>query len=147
MKALKILLILISLAIATTTMAVEYKLYQTSSKSFKSVSTSGNASASVGVSSPATTSSSSYGMSSVPVISFQSTSVMQGIGSFLPQAAITGVNTTYDDYQDPTNGSSGTRPMDNADPFPNPVGDALLPLLLMSAGYAVFVARKKRQTE
>lgn len=74
---------------------------------------------------------------------------MMGSGSHLPQAAIEGVTTTYtpsgphrvleeDDRED----AEGTG--SNADPFPDPIGDAILPLALLAAAYLVFVARKKR---
>lgn len=90
-----------------------------------------------------------------PQLQMQSTSVMMGSGSHLPQAAIEGVTTTYtpsasnapsgphraldkDDIEDA--GGTGS----NADPYPDPIGDAILPLALLAAAYLLFLARKKR---
>lgn len=90
-----------------------------------------------------------------PQLQMQSTSIMMGSGSHLPQAAIEGVTTTYtpgasnvpsgphraldnDDRED----AEGTG--SNADPFPDPIGDAILPLLLLAVGYVAIVTRKKR---
>jgi hypothetical protein len=83
-----------------------------------------------------------------PQLQMQSTSIMAGSGSHLPQAAIEGVTTTYtpggphraldnDDIEDA--GGTGS----NADPYPDPIGDAILPLALLAAAYMLFLARKK----
>jgi hypothetical protein len=86
-----------------------------------------------------------------PKASMHSTSTMPLSGSNLPQAAVNGTYTTYDQ----TNAPSGPRRIidedDEKDKEDNgwaepglPLGDALLPLLLLAAGYAVYVARRKR---
>ena len=84
-----------------------------------------------------------------PEAQMQSTSVMQGSGSNLPNAAVQGVSTTYDNSMPDKRNVSGPRrsgrPGDNADPVPDPIGDAVLPLLLLALSYMVMrVARKRR---
>ena len=83
---------------------------------------------------------------SVPRAQMQSTSSMIASGSTLPFAAAAGVTTTYDNMAPVTitlQQKSG-RPGDWEDPMDDPLGDAVLPLLLLAAGYVVFVARKRR---
>jgi hypothetical protein len=86
-----------------------------------------------------------------PEACMHTTSAMQLSGTTLPQAAATGAYTTYDQ----TNAPSGPRRIidedDKEDKEDNdwaepglPLGDAVLPLLLLAAGYAVYVARRKR---
>ena len=86
-----------------------------------------------------------------PQLQMQSTSIMMGSGSHLPQAAIEGVTTTY--TPGASNVPSGphraaadddTPPQENP-PGPNedPIGDAILPLALLAAAYVLFLARKK----
>lgn len=86
-----------------------------------------------------------------PQLQMQSTSIMMGSGSHLPQAAIEGVTTTY--TPGASNVPSGphrgkadddTPPQENP-PGPNedPIGDAILPLALLAAAYMLFLARKK----
>ena len=82
---------------------------------------------------------------SVPRAQMQSTSSMIASGSTLPFAAAAGVITTYDNMAPVTitpQQKSG-RPGDWKEPG-LPLGDAVLPLLLLAAGYVVFVARKRR---
>ena len=93
-----------------------------------------------------------------PCAQMRSTSAMQGVSSTLPQAAISGTYTTYDS----NNPYSSTAPLhgpkkaaakeddeedmppaDPNGPMEDPLGDALLPLLLLAAGYVVFLARKR----
>ena len=86
-----------------------------------------------------------------PEVCMHSTSAMQLSGSSLPQAAVTGVSTTYDQSA----AMSGPRrviadddeeekPEGWDDPFYDPLGDALLPLLLLAAGYAICAWRKNK---
>jgi hypothetical protein len=90
-----------------------------------------------------------------PYAQMRSTSAMKGISSNLPQAAVSGAYTTYD--SDSPSLLSGpkkaaakeddeedTPPADPPGPMENPIGDAVLPLLLLAAGYVFFIARKRR---
>lgn len=87
-----------------------------------------------------------------PQLQMQSTSIMMGSGSHLPQAAIEGVTTTY--TPSASNIPSGphrgkaedddTPPQDPPGPNEDPIGDAILPLALLAAAYLLFLARKKR---
>ena len=90
-----------------------------------------------------------------PYAQMRSTSAMKGISSTLPQAAITGAQTTYDSSsfygaktpsRGPKKGAAegDTPPTDPNGPMENPLGDALFPLLLLAAGYVFFIARKRR---
>lgn len=85
-----------------------------------------------------------------PCAQMQSTSIMMGSGSHLPQAAIAGVTTTY--TPGASNVPSGphrakeegdTPPSDPNGPMEDPIGDAILPLALLAAAYVLFLARKK----
>ena len=145
---MKYILLVICVACTSTMMAVDYKLHQTSS--FKSTSSTRFYNGSSVGSAIAHTK-----VASVPTASFQSTSAMSGTGSALPQAAVSGAYTTYD-----SNSSYGTTttprgprkaaeegdtpPADPNGPYENPLGDAVLPLLLLAAGYGFFIARKRR---
>ena len=86
-----------------------------------------------------------------PQLQMQSTSIMMGSGSHLPQAAIEGVTTTY--TPGASNIPSGPHrgkadgddtPSDPPGPNEDPIGDAILPLALLAAAYVLFLARKKR---
>lgn len=89
-----------------------------------------------------------------PSATMRSTSVMQGVSSTLPQAAISGTHTTYDSNS-PYNSTISSRgpkkaaeegdtpPADPNGPMENPLGDAILPLLLLAAGYVFFIARRR----
>ena len=88
-----------------------------------------------------------------PEAQMHSTSVMQGSGSTLPSAAITGVSTTYS----PANASSRPRRIGENDGFedeedpdkpgePFPLGDAALPLALMACAYLILRATRKRKS-
>ena len=93
-----------------------------------------------------------------PCAQMRSTSAMQGVSSTLPQAAISGTYTTYDSNnpysstapsQGPKKAASDedegdTPPADPNGPMEDPLGDAVLPLLLLAAGYGFFIARKRR---
>ena len=90
-----------------------------------------------------------------PSTEFQSTSSMVGSGSPLPQAAQTGVYTTYDIGSPSRMGKPGIRRDDNnGDGFeddedpdlpgqPYPIGDGVWVLLAFAAGYAVYCIRRK----
>lgn len=84
-----------------------------------------------------------------PTVQMHSTSAMMSSGSELPQAAVTGVSTTYTSdgvgsSYTPTGPQRGSenRPGDNAEPFP--VGDTpWLLMLLLAGGYAIYVGKKQ----
>lgn len=85
-----------------------------------------------------------------PQLQMQSTSIMAGSGSHLPQAAIEGVTTTYTPGASnipsgPHRGKADddTPPSDPNGPMEDPIGDAILPLALLAAAYVLFLARKK----
>ena len=155
MKTMKYILLVICVACASTTMAVDYKLHQTSSANFKSTSTSGycigKETMSIRVSRL-----SSNGMISAPIASFQSTSAMPRLGSSLPQAAFSGATTTCESAN-PTisgprrigggNSGGGDGPENPDDVWATPIGNTLRPLLLWAAGYIIYIARRKSTPE
>ena len=143
MKTMKYILLVICVACASTMMAVDYKLHQTSSATFKSTSTSGYSGAGIGEGK--TRSVSTYvqkggcttAVASTP--SFRSTSAMPTIGSSLSSA----VTMVVDEPETTvTSGPKRARPEDWEDPYLDPLGDAVLPLLLLAAGYAIYLRRK-----
>lgn len=83
-----------------------------------------------------------------PTVQMHSTSAMMSSGSELPQAAVTGVSTTYTSNgvgstYTPTGPQrdGGNRPGDNAEPYP--LGDTpWLLMLLLAVGYALRVGKK-----
>lgn len=141
MKTMKYILLVICVACASTMKAVDYKLHQTSSATFKSTSTSrysgaGTIGGTRSVSAPA---QGGGAMLSVPSVSFRSTSAMPSTGSSLSSA----VTMVVDEPETTvTSGPKRARPEDWEDPFLDPLGDAVLPLLLLAAGYAIYLRRK-----
>ena len=89
-----------------------------------------------------------------PTTQMQSTSVMPSTGSSLPISAVSGVSTTEGNNScgmtgprrigGGNSGGGDDGPEDNEDPWKTPLGDALLPLLLLASGYGFFIARKRR---
>ena len=89
-----------------------------------------------------------------PVVQMHSTSAMMGSGSELPQAAISGVSTTYSSST--YGGVSGPKrigggdgggqeedPENQEDVYDNPLGDTpWLLMLLLALGYALRVGKK-----
>ena len=95
-----------------------------------------------------------------PQAEFHSTSSMVTSGSTLPQAAQSGAYTTYDYGYNPSRANKpGLRREDldgdgfedeefgehGDDPYADPIGDALLPLLLMAFAFGTFVALKRKR--
>ena len=88
----------------------------------------------------------------MPEARMYSTSAMLGSGSSLPLAAVTGTTTTYDDSAQAMSGPRRIIGDDDKDDKEDngwaepgvPLGDAVLPLLLLAAGYLLLVARKRR---
>ena len=144
MKTMKYILLIICVVCASTVMAVDYKLHQTSSAIFKSTSTSGYSSAGTigGTRSVSAPARGGGAMLSVPSVSFRSTSAMPSTGSCLSSTTTTVVVDEPETTVTP--GPKRARPEDWNDPYDNPLGDAVLPLLLLAAGYVFFIARKRR---
>ena len=73
-------------------------------------------------------------------------------GSTLPQAAVDGPTTTYDEGSSHKGGirkigggNTGGGPDDREDPYADPIGDAALPLALLACAYLIMrVVRKRR---
>ena len=134
MKTMKYILLIICVVCASTMMAVDYKLHQSSS--FKSTSSTQFYSGSgVGVTLASTT------VATVPTVEFHSTSAMPSVGSSLsttPNIAVDDAGMTV------TPGPKRARPDDWNDPYKDPIGDAVLPLLLLAAAYGIYLRRKNR---
>lgn len=93
-------------------------------------------------------------LSQYPAVQMQSTSSMVSSGSTLPQAAITGVHTTYDS---PTGGPR--RSKKEVDPFgeetigdvtnpqqpSTPIGDGTWFLMFMAMMFGLFIAMKRKK--
>jgi hypothetical protein len=78
--------------------------------------------------------------SQMPTLPFESTSTMSLSGTQLPNASEEGVDIVSAPVTGPHRVGPGNPP---ADPFDEPVGDAILPLLLLAVGYVAIVTRKK----
>lgn len=76
--------------------------------------------------------------SQMPILPFESTSSMPMSGTQLPNAAEDGVSIV----DQPTKGPHRV-PALPTEPFLDPIGDAVLPLLLLAVGYVAIVTRKK----
>ena len=92
------------------------------------------------------------GTAQLPEVEMHSTSTMAYSGSTLPQAAATGTVLTsetpgsYSQIRLHGGQPRRSRPGDNEDPYKNPVGDALWPLLALASVYALLrVYRRKRR--
>lgn len=144
---MKYIMVIVLLASSVVAWSVEYSLHQTSNASFKSIGAlsvgttsigGGNVRGNVGA----------VTFAAIPIVNFQSTSTMPMSGSTLPNAAKKMV--LVDDAQGANENSSDVvgprkaRPEDWENPYEDPLGDALLPLLLLVAGYGLFVARKRK---
>ena len=74
-------------------------------------------------------------------------------GSSLPNAAVTGTSTTYDDQSNGRpgqirriGGNTSGGSDDREDPYKDPIGDAMIPLMLLAGAYLgmrVFLKRKR----
>ena len=147
MKTMKYILLIICVSCATTLMAVDFKLHQMSSANFSSTSAF-NRSATRNVGGGSKTMSTSAGQvglvcTAMPTTSFRSTSAMPSVGSSL--ATVTSVGPSAEEEGSAPSGpkrvSPGTPP---GDPMEDPIGDAVLPLLLLAAGYCFFIVPKRR---
>ena len=88
-----------------------------------------------------------------PTCEFRSTSTMVTSGSTLPQAAVSGVYTTYDTrttggYYGPRrvgeNGGFDEEDEPDTPDVPFPIGDAVIPMMLMVMGYGLYVYRRRK---
>ena len=150
MKTLKYILLILLLNSSMLLMA--YPLHQTSSASYKSVGSGGVGSVGVvgesfrGSANTMNTAGAATSMAT-PMANFRSTSTMSASGTSLPNAAATGVVITSGET-DSTDAPAGPRRVGPntppKDPLQDPLGDAVLPLLLLAAGYVFFIARKRR---
>lgn len=81
-------------------------------------------------------------------MTFQSTSAMRGSGSTYSSSPMLDAEglATNEKTSEVTEANSGPRRIRPTIPEgnPTPIGDALLPLLLMAVGYAVLLYRKRR---
>ena len=79
------------------------------------------------------------GLAQQPQAQMQSTSVMQGAGSTLPQAAVTGVYTTEQTARPASTpgGPRKERPGDWDNPYPDPLGDVMWPMMALACAYAL----------
>ena len=84
-----------------------------------------------------------------PEAQMQSTSIMAGSGSTLPQAAATGVSLSSGQNQEaptPPKNIRKYRPGDNTDPYKDPLGDVLWPLMCLVLAYGAYLkCRKKKE--
>lgn len=84
-----------------------------------------------------------------PVIEMRSTSAMAYSGSTLPQAAATGVSLSSEPNQEtltPPKSIRKGRPGDWTNPYDDPLGDVLWPLMVMALAYVVYLkCRKKKE--
>ncbi len=101
------------------------------------------------------------GIAQMPTTPFRSTSTMVGSGSTLPVAANTGVRVTstkVGTYADASYASQSSRPRRiggntsggseyREDPFEDPIGDAVLPLMLMLGAYGVLVYFRRKRAD
>ena len=80
----------------------------------------------------------------MPSVNMQSTSALQGSGSALPQAAVTG-SLTAEEAQTAVqkSGPRKERPEHWTDPYV-PIGDAAIPLMLLACAYFIMRVVRKR---
>ena len=82
-----------------------------------------------------------------PEVQMHSTSILQGSGSTLPQAAVEGVSTTSMPSQEASHQSKQVRkgrPGDWDDPYKDPLGDAAWPLMVLAVGYVCVRGMRRR---
>ena len=93
-------------------------------------------------------------LAQLPDNEMRSTSVLPASGSTLPQAAVEGPTTTYDEgtgshkggIRRAGGGKTGGGPDDREDPYGDPIGDAGWTLLFCAAVFSGVIAfRRKRQ--
>ena len=91
-------------------------------------------------------------LAQLPDNEMRSTSVLPTSGSTLPQAAVEGPTTTYDEgtgshkggIRRAGGGQTGGGPDDREDPYGDPIGDALWPLMALAGLYLIIRVIRKR---
>ena len=84
----------------------------------------------------------------MPIEEMRSTSAMVYSGSTLPQAAATGVSLSCEQNQEtltPPKSIRKGRPGDWTDPYDDPLGDVLWPMMLMALAYVVYLMSRKKK--
>ncbi len=104
-------------------------------------------------------SANAQGLAKQPSSDFRSTSIMQTSGSMLPQAATTGAVLTgetpgtYSSVYHPggprritinPGDEPGPDEGDNSEPWEDPIGDALWPLMVLACAYLIIRVGRKR---
>ena len=133
MKTMKYILLILCVSVATSVLAVDFKIYETSH--LRTTSTT-QLYGENGVGYPKVATAPVY----VPMVEFRSTSAMPASGSSLSIAA---QDVSIDEGGN-TQLTSGPRklPPLPVDPFLDPLTDAVPCLLLLALGYALYLRRK-----
>ena len=155
MKTIKSILLIFVLSCSTMLMETEYKLHQTSSATFKSVSTGGVEHLHSNPSWYNRTNNNHHGAirTTNPISEFTSTSAMNASGSGLPSAAVNGVTIANDLISSTKprgprrigggNSGGGDGPENPDDVWATPLGDMpWLGMVLLALGYAISQRRK-----
>ena len=124
MKTMKHILLIICIACTTTAMAVDYQVNTAfhGSQDYSSTHAQHDAT-----------------LATTPEVVFRSTSAMPSIGSHLSAAEGLDIG---DDTPAPTGPRRVGPNTPPADPFDDPLGDAVIPLLLLAVGYSIYLRRK-----
>lgn len=138
MKTMKYILLILCVSVATSVLAVDFKIYETS----RLKTTSSNIHF-YGESRGGNTWHTTTLTTKMPVVEFYSTSAMPSSGSSLSLATYDAV--TIDEGGNAQLNSGPKRVGPNrppADPFEDPLADAVPCLLLLAIGYAIYLGRK-----
>ena len=133
MKTMRYILLILCVSVATSILAVDFKIYETSHlRTTSTIQLYGER----GVGYPKLNAAPVY----VPMVEFRSTSAMPASGSSLSVAA----QDIIIDEGGNTQLTSGPRklPPLPTDPFLDPLTDAVPCLLLLALGYAIYLGRK-----
>lgn len=124
MKTMKHILLIICIACTTTAMAVDYQVNTAfhGSQDYSSTHAQHDAA-----------------LATTPEVVFRSTSAMPSIGSTLSSAEGLDIG---DDNPAPAGPKRVGPSKPPADPFDDPLGDAVIPLLLLAVGYSIYLRRK-----
>ena len=152
MKTTKHILLILLLSCSTIMMATEFQLYETISATFNSATSRHEVGGGTEYTHRYVGSNVCPVSTVIPMVNFHSTSAMTSSGSSLPSAATTGfisadenLNSNNTDFTPKGPQRVGGWDDNNAgDPGAVPLGDTLLPLLLLAAGYAIYSWRKNK---
>ena len=124
MKTMKHILLIICIACTTTAMAVDYQVNTAfhGSQDYSSTHAQHDAT-----------------LATTPEVVFRSTSAMPSIGSTLSSAEGIAIGDETPAPAGPKRVGPSKPP---ADPFDDPLGDAVIPLLLLAVGYSIYLRRK-----